>query len=955
LAGATPDTETHTAIIDSLQKELEVVELATNSARNAVTAFTDSSFAPELLFQLSEWEVRRAKLLFNIEMESYDVKMRLYERDSTSMPEPDEPVLTYSETLDINRRLLREYPDVPYIDMVRYRSGVCLFETGKTEEALDLLLKVQDSYADTSYLPEIKFRVGECYFDLGQFDTALNAYKDVVRQHPESTFFSMALYKIAWCHYRLNDNAEALSAFFYLLDDIDLLTTTACELLGKTHDELVNETVRYIAINFADYGGITAFLDFTAEKGETTFTPLIIEKMAEVYFERNDYSKSLAINRMLVKRYPLELSAPRGYFNMFKAYEALGDFNRAFQIRLEIVEKYGPLSGWAKIFNSNENQQMIADILSSIDYVIATPYLERADSLYNARNFRDASDTYANYIKAFEKDERVSHAAYYLAESYFEVGEYRKSALAYRYVVINFPDSEMREDAAFNRVVCFDKLIETTNDAAPDTLEWVQGGRFYLVPLANKAERGLVYACRDFCRWFPKTEKSIDVQLKMAHVFMNAGRPALAEQVVRKTLVSIIKNDIGKDKYSRALSFMANTQFKLEKYNRAEKFYSHLIKTEKDSADLIEKSKAMLSSSRYKIAESHKLKGNAFKAALIFEKTAEESSEGEVAGSALYESAVQFEAAGRVERAAINFEKYCNRFPGSDNVDEAFFRAATLREKLSQWHLAAANYKAIYRRHLKTPEGASALFAAGNDYENAESWHHVIDTYSTFVSKCSNDDRVLEAMFKIGFAYEKDGRTRAAAMQYERVVQKHLSLSEKGLFSDDYVAAQSRFRLGELNYADFVDIKLRPPFDVNLKRKQAAFNEMLKDFVEVARYNVAEWTTASFFRIGSAYEEFCSDILASPPPAHMKGAQLTEYWAVIHEKWIQPLRTEALKYYETNEKLAAENNIDNQWTRQSRDKFIKLSRKLALANPNDQEKVKQAAGDHQYDAKAREL
>ena len=113
----------------------------------------------------------------------------------------------------------------------------------------------------------------------------------------------------------------------------------------------------------------------------------------------------------------------------------------------------------------------------------------------------------------------------------------------------------------------------------------------------------------------------------------------------------------------------------------------------------------------------------------------------------------------------------------------------------------------------------------------------------------------------------------------------------------------------------------------------------MKAYIEVTKFEVAEWTTASFFSIGLAYEEFCSAVLNSPTPANLNQQQSDAYWATIQQKWVLPLQKEALKYYETNINLAQKNSIENEWTQKTAQRIAQVETSLAQNNalpPSDQ-------------------
>ena len=928
--------------IASLLKEIKRTDAAAYCARKAVEAFPDSSFLPALLFNLSEWELRSDKLHYNLDMEKYDVKMRFFEKDSAKFPEPEEPMLNYQETLKLNQRILNEFSGVAFLDKVKYRTGICLYEIGERDSAKILFLELAEEHPDSFYTPEVIFRIGECYFDEGEFEKALETYNQILEIW-DSPFFAMTLYKRAWCYYRLNDLPQAISTFFYLLNDIKLLESLDSEILGKSQVELRDEAYEYIAISFTDFGGESMALNFIKNVGGAEYSPYILDKMAKVYFERDFCEEAISVNKNILKIAPLYENNPQVHYNLFKCYEKLGETENTLKIRNAIVRKNGPNSAWAKKNSSDEAREKVIEIIESIDFVIATPYLNRADSIFSVENYEKAVQVYKKFLKTFSKDKRADHAAYFLAESLYELGNYKASALAYQHVTKKFPESEMAEDAAFNRIICYSNLLTDNANAKPIAMAWKQSGKLYKIQLESKNQKKVVLACKDFINWFPKSEKSIEVKLKLVDTFMRLEQYKLSEKLLMGVLVAIRKNKRGPQFYAKALNLMAQACFKQESFRKAEKWYALLIKEYPDSTELVERSKTMLASASFKVGEALKENGNAGIAALKFERAAAEAVDVKVAEAALFEAAVQFEKAAKFRRAAINFEGFCRKYPDSDKYDEALYRSATLREKLFQWYLAAKNYQALYKRDPNSAKGASALFNAGISYENAKDWTSMAQIFSEFTNKFPNEvDKLLEARFKIGYAYEQSRKIPQATQIYKQIVDNYNRLLAQGEFADDFVAAQAQFRMGEIKHKEFSAIKLKPPFQQNLKRKQLAFNKMIEQCVQVAKYNVADWTTAAFYSIGYGYEEFCQDILNSSAPPDLTKEQLNEYWDMIHQKWVLPLQGEALKYYKTNLKLAVENNMENDWTKKTKDRALFLAKKLATFKGTPDEKLKKA-------------
>jgi|GEM_PF-2514463 len=904
---------------NELLEKVKGIDYATQCARNAVTTFADSAFLPELLFQLSEWEIQREKLHLDLAMIQYDRQLKLYEQGKLKQ-EPTEPVLEFEKALSINQQIIEQYPDVPYINKVLYRTGICLFETGKRDSAKQLFLKVTDGSIDSTYYADLLFRLGECYFDEGDYEQAIEAYKQIL-ENWKSPFFAMALYKIGWCHYRLNHYSDAISTFYYLLNDIKILENINSELLGITQVQLKDEIMEYITISFSDFGGAASLFNFIESMGGSSYTPFLLHKLGNIYLKRDFYEDALEALNLLINKFPYYERLPEIFMVFFECFETMGDMNKAYMLHDQLIAYCGPKSKWAQLHKSPGDQQMFESTLKEIDYKIATPLLSTADSLYAAKNYREGVEKYSYFLKLFKTDERADHASFCLGECYFNLTEYENAAVAYKNIVLNIPRSQLREDAAYNYTVCYDQVFNRSNLSLDDDNVSVK---------QTKELKDLIFACHNFLKWCPRSNKEPEIKLKLGEIFYRKNLYDIGEKYVRSALVSIMKDKRGVEHKTNALNLLAQLNFKQEKFKNTELLSQLLIKENPDSAELVERSNKMLASTSFKIGEKLKSSGKNELAAWKFEQAASKSSDPNIAEASLFEAAIQYEQAQQHSRAALKFESFYSKYPASEHAKEAIYRAALLREKMGQYQLASRNYITLHELTPGTAEGSAALLNAGLAYEKDKDWYSMIETLKRFVMKYPTDyDHIFEAMFKIGYAYEQKGMIQQANLEYKKLINKYDQLKASGEFADEYFAAEATFRLAEIEHDNFKTIKLAPPLQVNLKRKQTKFNDLLKYYVDVAKFNIAEWTTAAFYKLGLAYEEFCQDILESPSPPNLQGDDLETYWTTINQQWVIPLQKEALKYYQTNEKLAAENNLTNDWIDKTKVRILFLNKKLA--------------------------
>jgi TolA-binding protein len=917
---------------NDLLEQIKKVDYATQCARNAVTAFADSAFLPELLFQLSEWEIQREKLYFDLAMMKYDHQLQLFENGKLKQ-EPTEPILTFEKALNINQQIIDKYPEVPFLNKVLYRTGICLFETGKKDSSKQIFLKLVTEYPDSIYIDDILFRLGECYFDEGNYEEAIQAYQQILESW-QSPFFAMALYKIAWCHYRINNYSDAISTFYYLLNDIKFMENLNSELLGKSQFQLKEEIMEYITLSFSDFGGTSKLFGFIESTGGSDYTPYLLHKLGKVYIKRDFYEDAIDALNLLLNKYPHYEKLPEIFSLFFECYEKSGDMNKAYTLHDQIIAYCGPKSKWSQSHKNQKDLKLFDSLLTEIDYKIATPLLNAADSLFATQNYNQAAAKYSYFLKIYREDERNNHVHYCLAECYYNMSEYKKAADAYKSFLFNFPENELQEDAGYNYIVCYDQILKQSNTAWQDS---------NISIAENEDLKNLIKACYNFLKWLPKSRKEPEIKLKLAEIFYQKNMYPMAEKYARSALISIIKYNRGNEHKINGLNLLAQISFKQGKFRNTEVLASLLIKEKPDSSELVDRSNKMLASTSFKIGEEYKGKGENRLAALKFEQTAMKTSDPQIAEASLFESAIQFEEAKQFNRAAINFENFYKKYPHSEHAKEAIYRAALLRDKLEQYHLGAKDYVLLHELTPDTLEGSAALYNAALAYEKAKDWFSMAETFKKYLAKYPNDnENILEARFKVGHSYELKNMKQQANIEYQTLLDKYNQLKAAGEFADDYFAAQATFRLAELKRDHFKSIKLTPPLQVNLKKKQNEFNRLLKSYVDVAKFNIADWTTAAFYRLGLAYEEFCQDILESPAPPNLKGDDLNAYWKSINQQWIVPLQKEALKYYQTNEKLAIENNLTNEWIDKTRARILFLNKKLAtessVISTNDQVK-----------------
>jgi hypothetical protein len=197
----------------------------------------------------------------------------------------------------------------------------------------------------------------------------------------------------------------------------------------------------------------------------------------------------------------------------------------------------------------------------------------------------------------------------------------------------------------------------------------------------------------------------------------------------------------------------------------------------------------------------------------------------------------------------------------------------------------------------------------------------------------------MEAAFRRGEIAYNQNLNEIALKDFGFVIDAHKKFVGQNIAVESYIPANAQFIIAEISFKSFDKIKLKPPLKRNLKRKRSAFTKAIKAYTEAAKFKVADWTTASSYKIGATFEAFADAVFKSPRPRGLSGEDLKKYDDKLWET-VVPFKEKALEAYQANLKQAAENNIENNWVLESKRRVEALSTELGVT----QVKLSQKAG-----------
>ena len=114
-----------------------------------------------------------------------------------------------------------------------------------------------------------------------------------------------------------------------------------------------------------------------------------------------------------------------------------------------------------------------------------------------------------------------------------------------------------------------------------------------------------------------------------------------------------------------------------------------------------------------------------------------------------------------------------------------------------------------------------------------------------------------------------------------------------------------------------------------MKQKTTLLQQVLKDYVEAGKYQVAEWTTASLYKTGLTFEDLAESIQSSPVPEDYSEEERQTYLEAI-QKQVVSAKQKALDVYKANIINAKKSKIQNEWIDQSKQRLEQLVLELGL-------------------------
>jgi tetratricopeptide (TPR) repeat protein len=908
----------------------------------------------EGMFKLAELLWEEARRTYLIRMDEFSRGMERCSQKK-GCEQPKEPRIDLKEAEALYIELHDKFPNFRRMDLVTYLVGFAAKEDQREPEAMAKFQEVIDRFPNSPLIGDAWMMRGEHYFQAAEWKTALDAYTHIKK---DAATYDLAMFKRAWCEWKLGMIDEAKMHFVEVLNNAIELERRGTEAQRRRSASLRDEALEYLVVVFTEDRSVSAkdVFDFLASIGGEQFSGDILKRVADSYAAQAEWDRSADAFRFLIRMEPDSIKAADYQRRIVENWNTALDPEKAQDEIKVLLDKYGPGSAWAKAQKDREALDRSLDTTEQLARQTATNLHGEAQRREKGMKlpkptedgcqlkpqvpgelkalYTRAADAYDTYLEAFGTGKKSAEGAieirYYRADILcFKLGKVEEAGDEYLAVGKSAPVGKLHKDALLNAMSAFEK-------ARPkDTV-----GRKQLYPVDKKFGEAIdLYATL-----FKGDRTIVGVLFKNGQMFYDYGE---YDEAIKRFGVIVTKYPEDQNAGpagDRILSALNKAQDyeNIETWARKLKAAGQQGLKGFASKEQQERLDTLIVESINKSGQKYADAGKYEQAATFYLRVPKETSNAQMASTAMMNAGVMYEKAKQLEKAADLYldiaEKYGDK--NQEIGEKAAFNAGSVYEKVIYYERAAKAYELVYAKFGKGSKAADALFNAGVLRQALGQHEKAIAHYKDYANKFKERKDAPDVAFNIGVVYEEagqDGPAYQAFADYARVYKssgKHVieALARAGRASyklgqhkrskDEFAqvehmwksatgkdkqegkqwAAEARYYGGELVFAEFEKISftdVKPSLlTKTLEKKAKLLAESEKAYGTVIDAGDAKWATAALFRVGQVYDKFGEALVeaAAKPPKGLPPDQVQAYQDAINNYVVQ-MQDKAVELY----------------------------------------------------------
>lgn len=801
----------------------------------------------------------------------------------------DQATVCFVRSAALYRQFLREFPDDQAVPAVRYQLARALAMSGDESGSQDELMAIVSDPASDGLEAEAWFRRGEALFSAQRWQESAAAYRNVLAQ-PVGDFHEQATYKLGWSLFKQGLHDESLGYFFDVLDDrlVSGDQIIDVDTLEHAQRELVNDSLRAIAIGFSYNGGPAGINDYLATRAVSdVYAPILFDRLGALYLDQERYQDAADSFSSYVSAHPLAEDAPAMQMRVAEAYGEGGFPDLVLQAKRDFAARFGIAGGYWETRDPEALPEAWAHLRQVLDE-LAEHYHAAARVNASPPAVAESIHWYRVWLNTFPTDPGAARRQFLLGELLFDSRRFGEAAEAYERAAYDFGSHEHAAEAGHAAVLARREVIG--EDRSPE------------------AEARFIESALRFAEGFPAHPESVAARLEASRRLFDAGQFAAALEHAETVAAN---PETGVEQRKSALLISGHSAFDLAEYGRAETAYAALIPLTSEAAErdpLLDR----LAASIYRQGEEAAAAGFVDEAVAHFSRVAGSAPGSEIAAAADYDLAVLLMQSGQWSEAENALRTFRSRYPGHEYQDQVTVSLVSVLTETGDESGAANELLAVAELETQPDEvRRAAQWQAAELFETTAAEERAIEAWSKYVQRYPEPlDPAMEARSRLAALHGDRGDPAGRLRWLQAMVDADSQAAERTERSRT-LAAESAVELADVKRHTYQALALSAPLEQTLPAKKASMEAALESYALAADYGIAGVVTRATYRIAQIYREFGRSLMQSERPAGLDAETLEQYEILLEEQAF-PFEEKAIEIHESNI-ARARGGLYDQW------------------------------------------
>lgn len=613
-----------------------------------------------------------------------------------------------------------KYQSYQRMDQVLFYLAYLLTQVKKEDQARVFFKRLIKDYPNSPYLPHAYLSFGEYFFENRDLENALKFYEKVL-QYPTSPVFGYALYKKGWVYYNLTDFKQSLATF---VEVVQYATNPRRMVNGKpakSDNQLAKEAKKDIVRAYSNIGTPEKAYPFFQKYGGD-YSMTMLEQLADLYNSMGKFMDSIKVYRELIKLNPGTTKLCNWQTEILKntlsmtGSRAVPETVKELQRLSAVYEKTTSMQGLKKDV-LDECRDNTAGMLREL----ATVWHKEAQKTNDMNTYANASDLYKEYLRRFPKEKDAYLMTWWYGELLFKLGSldnnpashwYCDAAPVYTDVVKFDPKGAKLREAAYAAVISWKNCLDVA-DEGQDAKEDVVSARrkkneerkqeakkseeeqFTPKPIPEKQQK-MLEAFDTYIKYVPDSKELVTIKYRRARVFYEYNHLEEAMPLFRDIAENHQTSDLALYSANLLLDCM------------------YILKDLKNLEPQVDKF----------LASAQLTKDPDFKAQM--EK---------IKAGALRLRVQETEKAGDHRQCGILYLQLADRYPSDPKIDELFFNAGVCFEKARLIGLAIQAREKLISTKPDSPLSKRAIYRVGQNFQSIAAYESAAEKYEGFASR----------------------------------------------------------------------------------------------------------------------------------------------------------------------------------------------------------------------------